>query len=259
LALLLVVAGGLSSAGPASGATLKVEAVNTSLTNVTLDLPISLGLEGGDAVSAFQCDVVIEGTPLSLVSADALPPLATAAKELSVNPISPTRWRLVVSGFNQTPIAAGELVMLGVGLAAGAESGFYAVSLENAVLSSPNGGAVPVDLEPGGIEYLLPSFHTGDVDKDLRFSLSELLRVIQIYNAGRHHCEPGTEDGYALGPGPETCAPHSSDYSGGPDWMVALGELLRVIQFYTIGGYQESPGTEDGFAPRAPDVKSVAP
>jgi len=76
--------------------------------------------------------------------------------------------------------------------------------------------------------------------------------VIQFYNSGGFHCEEGTEDGYAPGPGDQTCAPHSSDYApSGPDWRIVLTELLRIIQFYNSGGYHPCPdeGTEDGFCP----------
>jgi PKD repeat protein len=95
--------------------------------------------------------------------------------------------------------------------------------------------------------------HTGDQDGDLRIQLSELLRLIQFYNSGVFHCAetPGvTEDGYAPGPGDQSCAPHFSDYEP-QDWAVQLSELLRIIQFYNLKGYTPCPGTgtEDGFCP----------
>ncbi len=95
--------------------------------------------------------------------------------------------------------------------------------------------------------------HTGDQDADLRIQLSELLRLIQFFNSGGFHCaEPpdATEDGYAPGPGDQSCDPHRSDYEP-QDWAVQLLELLRLIQFYNIGGYTPCPdaGTEDGFCP----------
>jgi len=103
-----------------------------------------------------------------------------------------------------------------------------------------------------------PEEHTADQDGDGLIELSELLRVIQFYNSGGFHCadDPGsTEDGYVPGPGAnETCSPHNSDYAPpGPDWQIALTELLRIIQFYNSGGYHYCPGegTEDGFCPGA--------
>ena len=44
--------------------------------------------------------------------------------------------------------------------------------------------------------------------------------------------------------------PHAADYDGGaPDGVIDLSELLRVIQFFSTGGYNYCPqgGTEDGF------------
>jgi hypothetical protein len=77
-----------------------------------------------------------------------------------------------------------------------------------------------------------------------------LLRVIQFFNSGGFHCAAGTEDGYAPGPGDDTCAPHSSDYKP-QDWLISLSELLRLIQFFNSGGYHPCPdavpATEDGY------------
>ena len=85
--------------------------------------------------------------------------------------------------------------------------------------------------------------------------LSELLRVIQIYNMRAYHCadQPAdTEDGYIPGPGQkQTCVPHTSDYNP-QDWVIDISELLRLIQFYNFGGYHpcDDPiNGEDGFCP----------
>jgi len=85
-------------------------------------------------------------------------------------------------------------------------------------------------------------------------NLTELLRVIQFFNIRGYQCvtPPETsEDGYRAGSGSNhSCAPHSSDY-GPQDWQISLTELLRIIQFFNIGGYHACPdeGTEDGFCP----------
>jgi hypothetical protein len=92
--------------------------------------------------------------------------------------------------------------------------------------------------------------HSADENGDGKIDLSELLRVIQFFNMKGYHCMPGSEDGYAPGPGATNCTPHSSDYNP-QDWKISLSELLRVIQFFNIGGYHPCPGqnTEDGFCP----------
>lgn len=88
--------------------------------------------------------------------------------------------------------------------------------------------------------------HTMDQDGDYRVTLSELLRMIQFYNSDGFHCELGTEDNYALGPGDQSCAPHDLDYNP-QDWHISLTELLRGIQLYNGGGYFVCPEGEDGF------------
>jgi hypothetical protein len=99
-------------------------------------------------------------------------------------------------------------------------------------------------------------FHSADQDEDNRIGLTELLRVIQFFNSGGFQCAAApdaTEDGYLPGAGDaHGCCPHASDYIGsGPDWSIQLTELLRLIQFFNIGGYHYCPGdaTEDGYCP----------
>ncbi|HPO15120.1 MAG TPA: M4 family metallopeptidase [Candidatus Hydrogenedentes bacterium] len=92
--------------------------------------------------------------------------------------------------------------------------------------------------------------HSADPNGDHTISLSELLRIIQFFNSNGFHCQAGSEDGYAPGPGDTACAPHDSDYNA-QDWHISLSELLRIIQFFNSGGYHYCPGedTEDGYCP----------
>jgi len=92
--------------------------------------------------------------------------------------------------------------------------------------------------------------HSADTNSDYIIGLSELLRVIQFFNSNGFHCQAGTEDGFAPGPGDTSCAPYDSDYNP-TDWQISLSELLRVIQFFNSGGYHYCPGdgTEDGYCP----------
>ncbi|HPO15038.1 MAG TPA: DUF1565 domain-containing protein [Candidatus Hydrogenedentes bacterium] len=90
--------------------------------------------------------------------------------------------------------------------------------------------------------------HTADQNGDGQISLSELLRVIQFFNSGGYHCDPAGEEGYAPGPGDQTCTAHDSDYNL-QDWQINLSELLRVIQFFNSGGYHPCEEGEDGFCP----------
>lgn len=91
--------------------------------------------------------------------------------------------------------------------------------------------------------------HTADQNADYALDLSELLRVIQLYNSGAFHCDAATEDGYAPGAGDRNCAPHAGDYDG-PDWQFSLSEVLRAVQFYNaFAGIMPCDTSEDGWCP----------
>jgi len=90
--------------------------------------------------------------------------------------------------------------------------------------------------------------HSADADSSGDLSLSEVLRVVQLYNAPRFRCDPDSEDGFGLTEGGADCLHHSADYDP-QDWNIGLGELLRVIQLFSVGQYAADPFAEDGFAP----------
>ena len=90
------------------------------------------------------------------------------------------------------------------------------------------------------------TFHTLDTTQDGRIDLDELLRGIQFYNSLEYHCAAGTEDGFAAGPGDNSCTYHDLDYAPA-DWSISIDELLRGIQFYNLPGIARSAETEDGF------------
>lgn len=110
------------------------------------------------------------------------------------------------------------------------------------VTITSNNGAVSV------LDGVRP--HKADPNADWRISLGELLRIIQLYNTGAHHCATDTEDGFAPGPGDTDCEGHDADYNP-RDWTISFEELLRMIQFYNApySFYHTQTGTEDGFAP----------
>lgn len=92
-------------------------------------------------------------------------------------------------------------------------------------------------------------FHTADSTADGAISLTELLRMVQFYNAGGLHCDPQSDDGYAPGPGDNDCSPHDADYAPA-DWVLSLSEVLRVVQLFNVGDYYCcGNGGEDGFCP----------
>lgn len=91
--------------------------------------------------------------------------------------------------------------------------------------------------------------HSADSDQNNKFSLSELMRLVQFYNIGAFHCaDPGspTEDGFATGTGDHSCRVHDGDYLV-QDWNIDLSELLRGIQIYNNAGYVACEDGEDGY------------
>ena len=110
--------------------------------------------------------------------------------------------------------------------------------------------AANIDLVRDGIPEGEPidNPHTMDQDADGIVSLSELLRVVQFYNASLYHCDTIGEDGFAVGDGLKNCPPHAADYAP-QDWTISLSETLRSVQFFNSGGYFACPGSEDGYCP----------
>ena len=98
--------------------------------------------------------------------------------------------------------------------------------------------------------------HSADRNGNGRADLNEILRVIQLFNAGGYRCasNPGaSEDGYQ--PGlfngalDTRCLAHASDYVPfGGDGLISLSELLRLIQLFNVGQYSYCPEqSEDAF------------
>ena len=98
----------------------------------------------------------------------------------------------------------------------------------------------------GGAAAAQP-YHAADVNRDFRIQLSELLRVVQLFNVGGYHCLPGSEDGYGAGDGPRDCAHHTADTDAG--WSIGLSEVLRVTQLHNASGYRYDAEAPDLAAP----------
>lgn len=96
-----------------------------------------------------------------------------------------------------------------------------------------------------------PARHSADRGGDGRIGTSDLLGVVQYYNAGALHCDHATADGYAPGGGDTaSCPPHDSNYVP-RDWRISLTELLRLVQLFNAGGYSACDTGEDGYCPAA--------
>ncbi|MFM1920860.1 MAG: hypothetical protein RLZZ303_2494 [Candidatus Hydrogenedentota bacterium] len=103
--------------------------------------------------------------------------------------------------------------------------------------------------------------HSADTTRDWSLSLSELLRVVQLFNVGSYGCAEVSEsnlDGYAAGASSGICPYHHADYLA-PRWKLTLEELLRVIQLYNAGGFGVDCGSEDGYAIDSFQVEGECP
>lgn len=90
-----------------------------------------------------------------------------------------------------------------------------------------------------------PSPHDADTNGDFVISVDEVLEVISFINANGYSCAEG--GGYIAGGGDQDCDAHDSDYNP-EDFRINLPELLRLVQLYTAGEYEECiGGSEDGF------------
>lgn len=143
---------------------------------------------------------------------------------------------------------------------------YYDASDESGLSRLYGGIHVPADDGPGRImgakvgkqafweahEYFtgVASCHDIDTTLDHTVDLSELLRLIQMFQFGEYHCSDSTEDGFDLGPGDQECIPHDVDYDS-KNWTLSLSEILRGVQLYNSDGYTYCPErntpTEDGF------------
>jgi len=235
----------------AHGVTLQASQVAGALGATGVSLPISFLGAPGKSVSAIQFDLVLDAKQFELTGITLGPSAIAAEKAVSFSHVGPGRYRIIVAGFNQTPLPSGVLIIPDIRILPNAAGGTFAANLANRIFSDPQGQPVAGKGIHGAIT-VFRRWHSADISKDYTVSVSELLRVIQLFSFKRYHCAPGSEDGFGLGAGPTDCAPHSSDFNPA-DWTITISELLRLIQFYNASGYQLGLGTEDGFAPgRAP-------
>jgi len=125
--------------------------------------------------------------------------------------------------------------------------------------------ALMIVMKLSGKSNSIIKYHSADYNpKDLKFNLSELLRVAQLYNNNGNTCgNSGIEDGYSVDLNGHTteCDYHSSDFAHKgkqPDWIIDSCELSRMKQLHNAGCYKMSDTEEDGFMPVVCDQKPVS-
>jgi hypothetical protein len=124
---------------------------------------------------------------------------------------------------------------------------FYSLGLPEGEGEAAEGEGEPAE---GEGEVAPPDPNSADMNGDFEIQLEELLRMIQMFNAGAYYCDAASDDGFSvveLVPGASRlCAFHSADYNPA-NWTIELSELLRVVQFFNLGGYVACDESEDGY------------
>ncbi len=211
---------------------------------------ISEGVLEGEGITEGVAEGVIEGEPEGVV--EGIPEGVSEGEgvvEGSVEGV-PEEGLLEGEGITegivegiQEGVFEGEGVIEGIGEGEGGQEG----------TTEGNPEGIQEGIVEGSIEgEQTPPYHSADANHNWRIEIGELLRVIQFFNSGGYHCASGeSEDGYHAGynTAQVSCRPHASDFSP-QDWKIQLSELLRLIQFFNIGGYSRDCGSsvdEDGF------------
>jgi hypothetical protein len=129
------------------------------------------------------------------------------------------------------------------------DEGGYSVVVSDSISAAIGEVILTLDVVPVEGE-LPPPQHSADANNDGILDLSEVLGIIQLYNAGAYHCDNSQPGGFGAGENldaPTDCAFHSSDY-GPPYRVISLSELLRALQFFQLGyWYCPSEDTEDSY------------
>ncbi len=147
-----------------------------------------------------------------------------------------------------------------------------ALSASRATASPDALTLAPLSASLVAVSFIAAPFHSADINGNSRIDLTELLRVIELYNTRNGTVRTGAyapddtnaEDGFNIdavrAPGAAVTLTryHSadSDHNG----FISLPELLRVIELYEYrvttsagginrtGQYHVDPSTDDGFA-----------
>lgn len=104
-----------------------------------------------------------------------------------------------------------------------------------------------------GCNATTPVKHATDINFDYHFSLSELLRTIELHTATpdhEYHVDAAGRDGYNPGAGSDDGTAHSADYDGGSNWKLDGREVVRVIDLFSSTAehaYDVDPTSPDGF------------
>jgi len=135
------------------------------------------------------------------------------------------------------------------------------------VIYSTGGNQVQIPAAPSPLEFDLAVFHSADEGQVGSIDLSDLTRVIELYNTrfgnirtGCYLTNVASEDGFDPDTTRPTASPFALPYYHSADegnlGNLDLSDLTRVIEIYNYrsgsvrtGQYSVAAGTEDGFQP----------
>ena len=128
-------------------------------------VPVSIDCWAGEEASTVQFDIAFDDDLMSLIDVTPGMAAADAGKQVSLSSLAPGVVRVIVAGFNQTPIPNGVIAEADFNVNAGTPAGFHTVAFGLAAVSDPYGAPLPIELLHGGIDVPGPEPAAGEAMK----------------------------------------------------------------------------------------------
>jgi glycosidase len=103
-----------------------------------------------------------------------------------------------------------------------------------------------IALAPHQFVMMDRTFHSADLDQSATIELSELLEIVDVFNATEPLCDRSLPDDASSENELDICLRHSSDFNP-RDNAISLSELLRLLQLFNASAYIPCADGEDGF------------
>jgi len=98
-------------------------------------------------------------------------------------------------------------------------------------------GVERIDLSVNGDARAIGDYHMADLDRNNKFSLTEVLIFLAYFNAtdDQEYQTGNGPDGFTYGPGAKAGPRHSADYQS-PAWRFDLDEVLALLSHFNASG-----------------------
>ncbi len=117
--------------------------------DTSVKVPITLEVNGNELVAGIQADIEFASSELILESVLPGPAAEDAGKTVTSTNLAPGLTRIFLSGFNQTPIENGTVILLSFSVRDTASPGEYYLPLLNIKLVSPTGTMLEATMNTG--------------------------------------------------------------------------------------------------------------